>query len=107
MCPLVMVQHRNAASHITLGGEVCIEPQRPTTQAAWAKQKELYGDMDKDGHTAWMCFVSRRKCKEVAGNNLFGDIPPLATPADEVKRKRILLTGNPRSVIHLFYWSET
>lgn len=92
----MMVQHRNTTSHIKLGGEVCIEPKRPTTPAAWAKQKELYGTMEKDAHTAWKCFVSSRKCKELAGNNLFGDTPPPGTPADEVNTKKILmLRGNP------------
>lgn len=92
----MMVQHRNTTSHIKLGGEVCIEPKRPTTPAAWAKQKELYGTMEKDAHTAWKCFASSRKCKELAGNNLFGDTPPPGTPADEVNTKKILmLRGNP------------
>ena len=91
----MMLQHKNTTSHIKLGGEVCIEPQRPTTPAAWAKQRELYGTMEKDGHTAWKCFVSSRKCKELAGNNLFGDSPP---PEVEVNTNKIYgcLRRNPK-----------
>lgn len=63
---------------------MCIDPTTPKTESAWAKQKMLYGSMDKDRDSYPKPVVSAMKARELAGHtNLFGTPPsysPLSTP---------------------------
>lgn len=64
---------------------MCIDPMTPKTEAAWTKQKMLYGSMDTDRDSYSKPVVSAMKTRELAGHtNLFGNPPSYSLPGTPI-----------------------